>query len=709
MKSDSELIQQWKEHRASAKNGLADQYQHIEECQRAYNGDMVSYTGKVSLLDKHGSRRSTQVSFNKIKPYVSAIKGFFAQNRRKPQFVAKIDAKEEQEAYSEYCNGLYSNIRENANADQIETAADSDMLICGVGAVETNLVYGDGYATRNPNGEIEMMVLDPLACGWDPTARMPNLIDSRFAFFQRKYRVQEALDLFDKSEPQDFEEVDASRLGPEISGTGGGMFTNLRELFDVDDEEKKIVNVYFYQWFDVEKYYRAVNPLKMIADPVLLQIMIPQLERIAAEQEFPDDPFALRVDDEVISCDAATKAKIIQAFDGISIEWDELNRRVYQYAVLSGKKIFCKGRSISQNGFTIQFKTGDWNSTKRVWTGIVGNMIDPQMYFNKALTELLYAIASASKGGVMAEQNAITDIAAFEASYAKTDGVAIVADGALTGNKIKPKREAYSPNGVEELLEIADRSISETAGVDKAFLGSSDNALETASLQRQRIKQVAAVLAPYADAITLFQRLHARLMCDLMRAYVENNEGEMFRVMDEDTGDYSFVPMSVTRLYDKYDLTIMEAPDSATEKQERAVLLNKMGDSLLTVDPDSAKIVYAMSVKYMPLEAADKALLRKTFMPDEQAIDPAYVKQLENQLAELTSEPMKAQTMLMKSQAAKNLASIEEMHSKIRNTNMDTTKKRTEAQKNIVQAADIAGRPAERLPKPANAGDSLNG
>ena len=251
MKSNAEIIELFREHHAAARGGLGDQYAEIERCQRAYNGDTASYTGKVSLYDQRGSKKSQTVSFNKIRPYVSTIKGFFAQNRRKPRFTAKLSGKEEQQAYSEYCNGLFENIRENANADQIETAADGDMLVCGVGAIETNLVYGDGYATRNPNGEIEMMVLDPLSVGWDPTARMPNLIDSRFVFFKRSYRLQEALDLFDSSAEDDFESGAAVNTGPELPGTGGGMFSNLKEIYDVDDEDKQIVSVTFYQWFDV--------------------------------------------------------------------------------------------------------------------------------------------------------------------------------------------------------------------------------------------------------------------------------------------------------------------------------------------------------------------------------------------------------------------------------------------------------------------------
>lgn len=703
MLQDYEICSQFRIHKSRARNGLAAQMEEIEKCQAAYNGDTAKYEGRVTLYSNRGDKRQTTVSFNKIRPYVSGIVGYFAQNRSKAKFTARTSSPEEQEAYSEYCNGLHDYIRSHANADQIETAQDRDLIVGGIGIVETNLVYGDGYATRNPNGEVEMMVLDPLACGWDPNARMPNLIDSRFCYFLRTYDVEEAEELFG-AEEGDFEDQGTERVGQEIAGTGSAMLSNIREIYDVADENNKIVRVYFYQWFEIEKYYRAANPLKQISDPMLLQIMAAQMKAIQENQEHPDDPFSFRADDEVISCDAETKRRITDAFDGIPIEWDAQNRRVYNYAILSGHKVFRKGRSISQSGFTMKFKTGDWNATKKIWQGIVSSMIDPQKYYNKALTELLFAIASAAKGGVIAEESAIADIQAFEASYARTDSVTTVSDGALTNGAIKPKREQYNPNGVDSLIGLAGGAIGEVSGIDPSFLGNTESKQETAMLHRQRIKQVVSVLACYADAITLYQRESARLMLDIMRVYLENNEGETFRITDEDTGDISYMPMQLSRLYDRYDVDIQEMPESPMERQERAVLLNNMADTMIQFDQEIAKVIYSVSMKYLPLDVADKAAIRKALVPDQGEINPAYVKQLEEQVNQLQSEMNKAQIGLIKSETAKNLSKLQETIADIRNTNMDTEKKRTEAQKNIVQASDIASRPAEYLPQPKQQG-----
>jgi hypothetical protein len=312
----------------------------------------------------------------------------------------------------------------------------------------------------------------------------------------------------------------------------------------------------------------------------------------------------------------------------------------------------------------------------------------------------LFAIASSAKGGVLVEEDAVHDIAEFEASYARTDTATKVASGAISQGKIKPKREPWTPNGVEQLIQISDTSINDVVGIDKGFLGAIDNGNETAMLQKQRIKQMLSVLACYSDSITLYQKEHARLMLDLLRVYLENNEGDSFRVVDEETGETSYAILSIENLYNKYDVTIAEGATSEEEKNHRAAMLSGIGDSLLPVDPEAAKTMYAISLKYVPFDQIDKLRIQKALVPDQQEIDPQQFAMLQQQVEELSSELQQAQTKLLLSQAAKSMASVEETHAKIKNLNMDTIKKRTEAQKNMVQSSDIANKPIGNLQQP---------
>ena len=88
-------------------------------------------------------------------------------------------------------------------------------------------------------------------------------------------------------------------------------------------------------------------------------------------------------------------------FFGDMIEFDSFNRRVYYSAVVSGNKCFTAYKSPVQDGFTIKFKTGDYDEQNKMWVGMVNSLKEPALYYNKALTEMLFSIATLSKGGVM--------------------------------------------------------------------------------------------------------------------------------------------------------------------------------------------------------------------------------------------------------------------------------------------------------------------
>lgn len=690
MKSKDKIAEQFREDLAAAQGCLGGQYDNIRKCQAFYAGDMMSYADSINVTDGRGRMKSVMVQFNKTKPYINAVRGFMAQNRRRPQCLARVENNDLQGLYSQYGNALMGYVRDIANADQVETQQDGDMLIGGLGAVETNITYGVGQASSNPNGTIGMMRLDPVAVGYDPQARDTNLLSARYVYYRREYPREEAYELFDDRDPQSFESAYVAETGNKIPWPAGGRYDKIQEIFDVADKKKDLVKVYFYQWYEIEPYYRAKNPLSLVTDQETGAFAQQRMADIAKEQEYPDDQFSFKADAEIISCDAKTKKKLEELFDGFDIGFDDFNRKCYYTAVLSGKKVFSAYRSISQTGFTIKFKTGDWDDSRKVWVGMANQMMDPVVYFNKALTELMFTIASSAKGGVIAERSAIDDIQDFEQTYAKTDSVTIVNDGAVQNNQIRPKREPYSPNGVEELIQISDAAIGEVSGIDKSFLGSSENKLENAALQRQRVKQVTTTLATYFDAITLYQRENARLLLDLLKVFVENNDGSLFRMVDQETGQAGYTRVTKDSIAPEYDVEIVEGPDSATEKEERAILLNNMGDKLLAAGDPAAKLIYAISVKNLNLDQDDKRAIREALVPNQERPDPAYVKQLETALQQAQSQTAEMELKKTAAETALSMARIEEINASVRNKNVNSAKAKAETEQTIVETDLIA-------------------
>lgn len=634
MKSKEEIAEQFKKHKDQTDKGLSRQRGNIRKCRAFYDGDYMDYSDKVQFSTPDGKKRAT-VKFNKIKPYVTACHGFMIQNRRKINYSARTESQVAQVAYSTYTNALSDFVRENANADQMESAATLEMLIGGVGITDTAVTYGQGYVSTDPNGEVIIGPVDIDSAGWDPTARLPNVIEARWKYYKKEYELEEAKALFADAEDEDFEQTsDEPARGEYDFMPRGGTYDRMRVGYDMASVADNMVNVYFYQWYEIEKYYRAYNPLYTLTVPMAVAAAQAKLEIIAAD--YPDlDPRA-----EVLTFDADAKSKLVDAF-GDMIDPVEMQKKCYYGAVLSGKKVFSRFKLPTQEGYTIQHMTGQYDATNKMWVGMVNSMMEPQKYYDKAVTEIMFIIGANSKGGVMVEEGAVADIQEFSESYAKTDGVVELLAGGLA--KIQSKRDPIAMTGYENIVTLADAALVDVTGIDKTFLGSSENRMETGILQRRRIRQVTTLLAGYVDALSLYQKMQGRIMLDFLRIYAENNQGALFRILGRD-GAVQYMQISRDKLMAEYEILMGEQLTTPEDREEKAQLLFQVGERLTAAgNVQGAAAAYAVAIKYLGLDPSDKEQLMQAVQPQQGQVDPAYVAQLEAAVQQLQSEQSRVQ------------------------------------------------------------------
>lgn len=688
--NDKQVAKTVRKQQTISKRGLSTQYENTITTQEFYNGDTMSYEDRIQFIDDFGHRRRALVQFNKVQMNVDAVVGFMAQNRRQAKYIARLTASEKQNLYSKNMNALYEFHRDNANADQLETDQDADMMINGYGAIDTDLSYVVGNSTTDPNGEIVKMRLDPLCVGWDPMAKGKNLLDARWAYYWQDYDLQEALDLFQGSKEEDFEKVSDS----DPSDTGytynpwGGLYDKIKleDAIEWANRDEEMVRVYNHQWFDYETFYRADNPLYQAQTPedamfckMKLDLIVGQLKEeyngpdgIEARDMFEFDPMA-----EQLTFGNEVKRILVREF-GELIKPVSFKRKVFYTAVTSGEHVFICFKSISQQGFSIKFKTGIYNAPMKFWTGMVNAMMEPAEYYNKALTELMFTIAANSKGGVMIEEDAVEDIADFESKWAKTDAVIKVQSGALAAGKIQQKAQGAVPTGLENIITLSDANIS-AAGVDPSFLGQNMDDGQSGILYKRRIRQVISKMARYFDSITLYQKEDARLMGDLIPVWIENNNGMWVRVTGED-GQEEFKQITLDMMAPEYDVSIQEAPQTPEDKQETAAVLGTYADKLAAVgNLPAAAAFYAESLQYLPLDGDVRNRLTKVLQPKDDQVDPALFQQMQQQLQELMSEQNKVMMEKTKSETAKNMASVETSRAQINKTHADTTKALEEA------------------------------
>lgn len=615
MKSKKKILEQFQSHYNISKYGCRNQWRHIEECRSFYNGDYMNYRDDV-LYGRGNSRRIKEVSFNRVKPYVNSVVGFFAQQRQKPCYQAQIPTTKEQAAYSDYLNGYSDYIRENSNSDQMETRQDLDLIVGGIGCTDTAITTKEGIASRLPGGEVLEERVDMLQVGYDPESSYPNILDSRWVYRAKDYDVEEAEELFGKEE-EDFDFVEADDNIHDYQYNPYGGITD-KIGYEWADPERRLVRVYFYQWFDVENFYRVENPI-LTADPATANMLALAFSGI--EQDQSDETFMFDPEAKVLTITKEIKSQVKEIFDSFDIPFEPLveKRKAYYTAIISGNKVFDAYKSVTQQGFTLKFKTGDRNETDRVWTGLVASMRDPQRYYNKSLTELMLIIASNSRGGVMYEEDAISNIQEFERNYARTAAAVKVNSGAISGGKIRSKAEPQLPTGYENILQLSGAALTQVTGIDESFFGAIAGGNETAMLQRQRIKQATTTLACYMDSIVLYTKEQARMMLSFIRLLAESNEGAYFNTKD-DEGNIIYEVISPEYLVDEYDIIIGEAPDSATQKEYYTQTLITLGQSMQAIGDPRYSQIFALAVKQMPLPERDKAAITKV-LTEEQA-DP---------------------------------------------------------------------------------------
>lgn len=683
IKNDKKLLEQWEKHKGISEGSLNEQHTEARNDHAFYAGDKMAYTATVT--DK--SRRA-MVVFNKVKPYIDAVTGFMVQLRRKPEYQARIFDNAQQQEYSTYLNALSDYARDNANLNHLESRQDKEMLIVGYGAIDTNVVY-----EQNPDGEIKAENVDFDDIFWDPQAREPNILDSRWCFRRKKFNRDEAAKRFPEADSEDFESYTGTQGNFEYNPAGGEYD---KIAIGTGGVEEDLVEIYYYQWWELQTYYRAHNPLFDLEDAIivnqlgqLMELMRVRREEKATPETFEDyfefDPFAeFLVMTPKIRTDMGA---IFKQFD-IDVDYQVHQKRVYYTAIITGETILSKFRSPDQQGFTIKFKTGDYDYENGRWFGMVAALKEPARYANKALTEMLYVIASNSKGGVIYEESAVEDPAKFEQQWATTKAAIRVRDGAVSGGRIQPKATAALPSGYENIYAISSQSLAEVSGINKEFLGSSENKQATSLLERQRINQVTTTLVSNFDSISLFQKEHARLMITFIRTLAENSQGRLVKIIGED-GASRFEEISSDRLAEEYDVDIGEAPITATQKQETTQLMLQMADKLALLGQN----IYPVVVQYLPIKQVDKQKLLEILQPPEltpeqqeqQAAEQQAIQQLqlEGQAAQIAERQGSA--VLKQTQAAKTAAEIPKTEAEIPKTEAETNNIRADTLKVLAE------------------------
>ena len=490
------------------------------------------------------------VTFNRIGPFVDGVSGLEIGNRQSTQFFPRqLGAA----GVNELLTGAAQWARDECDAEDEESEAFRDIIICGVGATQTRMDY-----SSEPDGMIAIERVDPLEFYPDPSSRKPNYDDSRFVIRIKDVPIPVAEEMFPgestqdlhaqwaEDQPDDAESPHNARLAPYYRVDQAGEI-------DRNRQQCRLVEVEFW---DYVKSYRVLDNSSG------------RFVRLTAD-------------------DAKTYEMRARLLGRKPVMVADRSKKYYK-AIIGGKVLTIM-RGADYGGFTYKFMTGKRDRNRGYWYGIVSGMIDPQMWANKFFVQALHIVNVNAKGGLLAETDAFVDIEEARDAWADSDSIIELNPGGM--EKVKQKDPPAFPMQINQMMETSLSAIPATAGINLEMIAQQSQQ-QAGVLEMQRKQQGMAVLAYIFDAKRRYQKEQGRLMLWMLKTFI--SDGRLIRIGGQD--DAQYVPFVHEQGLFEYDVVVDDAPSSPNMKERVWSMIMQMLPVLKGLPPQAM----AEMLKYSP-------------------------------------------------------------------------------------------------------------
>jgi len=584
-------------------------------------GEQLTEDDKAILKDA----KRPIVIFNRVGPVVDSVAGQEVGNRQEVQFLPRSQGDVK---VNELLTAAAKWFRQQCDAEDEESDAFRDMVVCGMGWTETLLDYED-----NPEGDPKIERRDPLEMVWDSGASKRNLKDMRRVFHvRRNVPLDEAKALCPGDPDRPFEDADYNASWINDVGErdddkpheNDNRFYNKGDVNNGEDSDDGVTLVRA-QWWERVPVYLVLDPTDPTGENILT------LDK-----------------DDFDSLSAKAKAA------GGALRFTKSTRKVYRQAYL-GNVLLEIGDAPCRGHFSFQCMTGKRDRNKNIFFGLVRAMKDPARWSNKWMSQTMHIMNTTAKGGIAVERGQFfDDDADGEASWAKQDTVTMLKPGALSGAnpKFVAKPTSQFPQSSFELMQYAVTSLRDVSGVNVEILGMQSAAGQAASLDLQRKQSALTILQPLFDSLRRYRKSQGRLMLYLIEHYL--SDGRLIKIEGEENAKY--VPLIREQVFTnstQYDVIVDESPTSANQKEATWAMLQQLLPVIGKMLPPATWLAL---LKYSPLPTSAQKDIADSINQAQQQPDPEQQKRD----ADLKLENDKAQAKIANDKAASD-AKIENM------------------------------------------------
>lgn len=553
-------------------------------------GEQLTAEDKEALQDL----RRPVVIFNQVGTYVDSVAGQEVANRQEVQFIPRNagDVKK-----NELLTSAAMWFRDQCDAEDEESDAFRDLVVCGMGWTETRLDYED-----NPQGDPKIERVDPLEMVWDSSAKKRNLIDRRRQFqIRRNITLDEARALCPGDPDNPFADEDYNASWVDDRGDDGKPHENDGRHYDKEqsgerDADDECVTLVRAQWIERVPCWLVLDPFDQSGQNILT----------LGEDEYRE---------------LGAKMKIAGAPMPKAVKQ---TRKVYRQAYL-GNVLLEIGDAPVRGRFSFQCMTGKRDRNRNTFFGVVRAMKDPSRWANKWLMQTMHIMNSTAKGGIAVERGQFfDDDDAGAESWAKQDQVTFLKPGALGQNpKMMAKPSAQFPHGSFDLMQFAFGAMGRVSGINLEAVGMQTGSGQAAALDLQRKQAVMTLMQPLFDGLRRYRKEQGRVLLYLIEHYL--SDGRLVKIEGPENAQY--VPLIKSAYADDtaqgYDVIVDAAPTSANQKEATWAMLQQILPVIGKMLPPATWLAL---LKYSPLPTSAQKDISDSIQQVQQGGDPEQQK-----------------------------------------------------------------------------------